>query len=33
MQQEGFYCYVEDCIVYASDKPEDKAKPLGKSYC
>lgn len=31
MQQEGFYCYIEDCIVYASDKPEDKAKPLGKA--
>lgn len=31
MQQEGFYCYIEDCVVYASDKPEDKAKPLGKA--
>lgn len=31
MQQEDFYCYIEDCVVYASDKPEDKAKPLGKA--
>lgn len=35
MQQEGYYCYIEDCIVYASDHPEDRERPLGKAivYC
>lgn len=31
MQQEGYYCYNEDCIVYASDHPEDREHPLGKA--
>lgn len=30
MKQEGYYCYIEDCIVYASDHPEDREHPLGK---
>lgn len=31
MKQEGYYCYIEDCIVYASDHPEDREHPLGKA--
>lgn len=31
MQQEGYYCYNKDCIVYASDHPEDREHPLGKA--
>lgn len=31
MKQEGYYCYIEDCIVYASDHPEDR-ESIRKGY-